>query len=131
MKKCIVSALCLGALLFGGLTGCVSRATPPADRRVTVAEDLGRDLVITDVRCGKVASPYCTFQANVVNTTGSDLGIEWKIVWLDARGMAIEDPGAGVWNRQMLPARGIQSLRTTATRMEAADMMFHVRALRQ
>ena len=120
----------LGAVLLGGFAGCVSHATPPVDRRVTIAEDLGMDLVITDVRCAKGASPYCTFQANAVNLTRGDLGVEWKVVWLDANGMAIDSVVSSEWNRVVLSAKDIQALKATAPRVDAVDMRFHVRAIR-
>ena len=111
------------------LSGCVATNVPPMDRRVTVAEDLGCRVYVTDVRCAKGKSDYPTFQANVVNNTSGDLGVEWKVVWLDADGVAI-DTLASTWNKLMLPPKDIQALRSTSPRMDAVDMLFYVRRLR-
>ena len=72
MKKMIAAFGLVAAILA---TGCVSTALPPVDRRVTIAEDLGTTVFVTDVRCAKGKSSYATFQANVVNNTSRDLGV--------------------------------------------------------
>ncbi len=123
-RKSIVAAV-LAVLAVG----CVSYHTPPMDRRVTVAEDLGTAVWVTDVRCAKGTSPYATFQANVVNNTSYDLGVEWKVVWLDANGVTI-DSLVSTWNKVMLAPKDIQALKGTAPRPDAADMLFYVRRLR-
>ena len=119
----------LAAALAGLVAGCVSYHTPPMDRRVTIAEDLGTAVWVTDVRCAKGTSPYATFQANVVNNTSHDLGVEWKVVWLDANGITI-DSLVSTWNKVMLAPKDIQALKGTAPRPDAADMLFYVRRLR-
>lgn len=111
------------------LAGCVATNIPPMDRRVTIAPDLGMKVYVTDVRCAKGSSSYSTFQANVVNNTSSDLGVEWKVVWLDADGIAI-DSIVSTWNKLMLPPNDVQALKNTAPRMDAADMLFYLRKLR-
>ena len=111
------------------LTGCVATNVPPMDRRVTIAADLGTRAYITDVRVARGSSDYMTFQANVVNNTSSDLGVEWKVVWLDDDGVAI-DTIVSTWNKLMLPPNDIQALKNTAPRMDAADMLFYLRRLR-
>ena len=110
-------------------TGCVATSMPPMDRRVTIAEDLGTSVFVTDVRCAKGSSSYATFQANVVNNTSHDLGVEWKVVWLDADGVTI-DSLVSTWNKIMLPPKDIQALKGTAPRSDAADMLFYMRRLR-
>ncbi len=121
----------LMAAALAGLVaaGCISTNMPPMDRRVTLAEDLGTSVFVTDVRCAKGTSSYATFQANVVNNTSRDLGVEWKVVWLDADGMAI-DSIVSTWNKAMLAPKDIQALKCTAPRTDAADMLFYVRRLR-
>ena len=109
--------------------GCVATNLPPMDRRVTVADDLGTSVFVTDVRCTKGGGSYYTFQANVVNNTWHDLGVEWKVVWLDANGVAI-DSIVSTWNKLMLPANDIQALKNTAPQLDAVDMLFYVRRLR-
>jgi uncharacterized protein YcfL len=107
----------------------VATNLPPMDRRVTVAADLGTKAYITDVRCTRGSSDYLTFQANVVNNTSSDLGVEWKVVWLDADGVAM-DSLVSTWNKLMLAPNDIQALKNTASRLDATDMLFYLRKLR-
>lgn len=124
IPKFILSLVSLAAL-----AGCVATNLPPMDRRVTVAADLGTKAYITDVRCTRGSSDYLTFQANVVNNTSSDLGVEWKVVWLDADGVAM-DSLVSTWNKLMLAPNDIQALKNTASRLDAADMLFYLRKLR-
>lgn len=124
IPKFILSLVSLAAL-----AGCVATNLPPMDRRVTVAADLGTKAYITDVRCTRGSSDYLTFQANVVNNTSSDLGVEWKVVWLDADGVAM-DSLVSTWNKLMLAPNDIQTLKNTASRLDAADMLFYLRKLR-
>ena len=126
IRKRIFLAIATGALL---LSGCVATNLPPVDRRVTLAEDLGSTVFVTDVRCAKGKSSYATFQANVVNNTSRDLGIEWRVVWLDADGITI-DSLVSTWNKVMLAPKDVQALKGTAPRTDAADMRFYVRRLR-
>lgn len=119
----------LVAAMAGLMAGCVATYVPPMDRRVTLAEDLGTSVFVTDVRCVKGASPYATFQANVVNNTSHDLGVEYKVVWLDANGLTI-DSLVSTWNKIMLAPKDVQALKGTASTPDAADMLFYVRRLR-
>lgn len=107
--------------------GCVSAPMPPVDRRVTIAEDLGHDLYVTDVRCTKGQSDYLTFQANVVNNTRSDLGVAWKVQWLDADGMEI-DSVVSKWKEMVIAPKDVRALKGTAPNREAVDMRFYVRS---
>ena len=125
MRTLMLSAL-LGMAM---LSGCVATNVPPMDRRVTIAEDLGTRAYITDVRCAKGASDYATFQANVVNNTSGDLAVEWKVVWLDADGVAI-DSLVSTWNKLMLAPNDVTALKNTAPRVDAADMLFYLRRMR-
>lgn len=111
------------------LSGCVATNVPPVDRRVTIAPDLGTKVYVTDVRCAKGRSDYTTFQANVVNNTSSDLGVEWRVVWLDEDGITI-DTLVSSWDKMMLAPNDIQALKSTAPRMDAVDMRFYLRKLR-
>ena len=119
----------LAAALAGLVAGCVSYHTPPMDRRVTVAPDMGAAVWVTDVRLAKGPSSHFTLQANVVNNTSHDLGVEYKVVWLDANGITI-DSLVSTWNKVMLAPKDIQALKGTSSSMDAADMLFYVRRLR-
>jgi len=126
MKIAAVAVAVLGAAL---LSGCVATNVPPPDRRVTVAEDLGTKVYITDIRCVKGTSDCYTFQANMVNNTSSDLGVEWKLVWLDADGVAI-DSVVSTWNARVLQPHDVCALKGVAPSSSAVDMMFYVRRQR-
>ncbi len=125
----MIPKLILSLVSLAALAGCVATNLPPMDRRVTVAADLGTKAYITDVRCTRGSSDYLTFQANVVNNTSSDLGVEWKVVWLDADGVAM-DSLVSTWNKLMLAPNDIQALKNTASRLDATDMLFYLRKLR-
>lgn len=125
MKRLMIIAFAAGVAL---LTGCVSAPIPPMDSRVTIAPNLGRKLYVTDVRCTKGSSPYLTFQANVVNNTGSELRVQWKVQWLDPDGMEI-DSVVSTWNDAAIQPYDIKGLKGTAPRTNAADMRFYVREM--
>lgn len=111
------------------VSGCVATNVPPPDRRVTIAADLGTKVHVTDVRCAKGTGDYATLQANVVNNTSGDLGVEWKVVWLDAQGVAI-DSVVSTWNKLMLAPNDVSALKSTSPRQDAVDMLFYMRRLR-
>ena len=123
-RKCF-----LAAALAGLVAGCVSTYVPPMDRRVTIAENLGTSLFVTDVRCAKESSQFYTFQANVVNNLSRELWVEYKVVWVNADGMAIE-PNA-IWRQTALQPKEIKALQATAPRADAVDMLFYVRRMVQ
>ena len=110
------------------LVGCVSAPVPPADSRVTIAPNLGNKLMVTDVRCANGGSHYLTFQANVVNNTGSELRVQWKVQWLDADGMEIESLVSS-WGALAIQPYEIKALKGTAPRTDAVDMRFYVREM--
>ena len=121
-RKCFFAAA-----LAGLMVGCVATYVPPMDRRVTIAENLGTSLFVTDVRCVKGSSQFYTFQANVVNNLAHELWVEYKVVWVDANGMAIE-PNA-VWRQTALMPKEVKALQATAPRPDAVDMLFYVRRM--
>ena len=123
-RKCF-----LAVALAGLVAGCVSTYVPPMDRRVTIAENLGTSLFVTDVRCAKGSSQFYTFQANVVNNLSRELWVEYKVVWVNADGMAIE-PNA-IWRQTALQPKEIKALQATAPRADAVDMLFYVRRMVQ
>ena len=110
------------------LAGCVSAPMPPQDTRVTVAEDVRRDLYVTDVRCSKGNGEFYVFQANVVNNSRQELALEYKVQWLDRDGIAIDSIVSG-WQKASVAAKDIRGLKATAPRRDAADMRFYVRRM--
>ena len=125
MKKTI-TLISIAAVAL--LTGCVATSVPPMDTRVTIAPDLGQRLYISDVRCTKGTGDFLTLQVNAVNNTGSELSVQWKVVWLDPEGLEIESLVSS-WNSLALQPHEIRGLRNTAPRTDAADMRFYVRAM--
>ena len=125
MKKLILIILAVGA---AALTGCILSPVPPMDSRVTIAPNLGNDLCVTDVRCVKGDGSHLTLQANVVNNTGSELRVQWKVQWLDADGVEI-DSMVSTWNSIAIQPYDIKGLKGTAPCADAADMRFYVREM--
>ena len=123
MKILMICCALIGALLF---VGCKATNVPPPDRRVTIAPDLGTSIYVTDIRCTKGSSDYYTFQATVVNNSSSERAVEWKVVWLDADGVAI-DSAVSSWAARMIQPYEVCALKGTAPSMAAVDMMFYVR----
>ena len=128
-SKPLCAVIMLALVGFTMFCGCVATNLPPADRRVTIAEDLGTAVFVTDVRCAKGTSAFYTFQANVVNNLAHELWVEYKVVWVDADGMAIE-PNA-VWRQTALMPKEVKALQATAPRPDAVDMLFYVRRMVQ
>lgn len=123
MKK--IAFLILSAVdLF--LSGCVMTPVQPMDRRVTLSPELYGDVYVTDIRCAKGTSDFCTFQANMVNNTDAQYPIEWKVLWLDADGIEIESL-VSTWNSLVLQPFEVRGLKGTAPRSDAADMRFYAR----
>lgn len=121
------------AAMSCALSGCIAPApnaaasAAPEDVRITVSPDLCGDVCVTDVRCVNVARSACpTFQANMVNNTGSQLILEWKVQWLDKDGVEIDSVGS-VWNARALQAYEVCALKDTAPTSAAVDMRFYVR----
>ena len=125
MKKLMMIAFAAAA---AALSGCISTPIPPLDSRVTVSPNLGNKLYVTDVRCTKGTSQYLTFQANVVNNTGSELRVQWKVQWLDPDGIEI-DSLVSSWNSVAIQPFDIKGLKGTSPRRDAADMRFYVREM--
>jgi len=126
MKILMMIILAAGA---AALAGCISSPVPPMDSRVTISPNLGCKLYVTDVRCTKGAGEYLTFQANVVNNTGSELRVEWKVQWLDPDGLEI-DSQVSSWNSVAIQPYDIKGLKGTAPRKDAVDMRFYVRKMK-
>lgn len=120
------------AVLSMALAGCAVKPdlTPPPDRRVTVAADLANDVVITGVRCVRGVGGCLDFQAEAVNRTVQDCGIEWRIAWLNASGLEIES-ATGLWRKLMIAPQDITALAATATTPAAVDFRFYLRKLRR
>lgn len=124
LKLAGAAALFLAA---GGLAGCVSVHTPPVDRRVTVAADLGSDIWVTDVRCAKGASDqdHYVFQANMVNNTSSKLAVTYRVTWLDASGVQV-DSLMSHWQHKVILPKDIVALKSVAPTPDTADFRFYV-----
>lgn len=127
MKRVKMLLMVVGVCVLGALlTGCRTRAAAPVNPRVRIADNLEGLVVVSDVRCMKGASDHSTFQATVVNCTGRELWLEWKVVWLDSEGMEI-DSVASTWSSAAIAPRDMKGLKGTAPRADATDMRFYVR----
>ena len=123
-RKCF-----LAAALAGLMAGCISYHTPPMDRRVTIAPNLGTAVWVTDVRLAKGPSSHFTLQANVVNNTDGVVRMEYRVEWLDATGTAIPSV-VSTWQPIAAAARAVIPLQATAPAPEAVDFRLYVQALR-
>ena len=119
----------LVAALAGLVAGCISYHTPPMDRRVTVAPDLGTAVWVTDVRLMKGPSSHFTMQANVVNNTDGVVRMEYRVDWMDATGTIIPSV-VSTWQPMSAAAREVVPLQATAPSPEAVDFRFYVQAER-
>ena len=119
----------LAAALAGLVAGCISYHTPPMDRRVTVAPNLGTAVWVTDVRLAKGPSSHFTLQANVVNNTDGVVRMDYRVEWLDATGMVIPSV-VSTWQPIAAAARAVIPLQATAPVPEAVDFRFYVQAAR-
>ena len=120
----------LAAALAGLVAGCVSYHTPPMDRRVTVAPDLGSAVWVTDVRLAKGPSSHFTMQANVVNNTSGVVRMEYRVDWMDATGTIIPSV-VSTWQPMSAAAREVVPLQATAPSPEAVDFRFYVQPERR
>lgn len=107
--------------------GCT---TYPTDSRVVLADDVRNRLGVADVRCSRATGDYLTLQARVNNTWAHDLGIEWRVAWLDADGIEI-NPEAQVWRKLVIATKDSAGLKATAPQLTATDARFYVRKLRK
>lgn len=124
-RKCF-----LAAALAGLVAGCISYHTPPMDRRVTVAPDLGTAVWVTDVRLAKGPSSHFTLQANVVNNTYGDVRMEYRVDWMDATGTVIPSV-VSTWQPMSAAAREVVALQATAPSPAAVDFRLYVQAERR
>ena len=124
-RKCF-----LMAALAGLVAGCISYHTPPMDRRVTVAPNLGTAVWVTDVRLAKGPSSHFTMQANVVNNTDGVVRMEYRVDWLDATGTVIPSV-VSTWQPMSAAAREVVPLQATASSPAAVDFRLYVQAERR
>lgn len=120
----------IAMILAGFAAGCISYHTPPIDRRVTVAPELGTSVWVSDVRLSKGASNHYTMQANVVNNTDGTVRMEYRVDWLDAAGSAIPSV-TSTWLPMSAAEREVVPLTATAPSAEAVDFRFYVQPERQ
>ena len=117
-------------LALGGCALTPETMDAPVDRRVTLAADLAHDVLVSNIRCVRGVGGYLHFQAEAVNRTTADCGVEWRIAWLDASGLEIESVAA-TWRKLMIPSQDIVALTSTAPNPAAVDFRFYVRKLRR
>lgn len=117
----------LAGILAGICAGCISYHTPPMDRRITVAPELGDAIWVTDVRLAKGVSQHYTMQANIVNNTDGVMRIEYRTVWLDAAGMQL-DSVVSSWQPMSAAPRDVVALAATAPSPLAVDFRLYVQA---
>ncbi|MGN0852590.1 MAG: YcfL family protein [Kiritimatiellia bacterium] len=123
----MVRRVFVSGLVAAAVAGCVSYHTPPMDRRVTVAPDLGTAVWVTDVRLTRTGSQQLTLQANVVNNTDAVVRMAYRTVWLDAAGAEIPS-AVSTWLPISAAPREVVGLKSTAPAPNAVDFRFYVQA---
>ena len=129
MKFSIAKMITVVAAAFA-LGGCVAYHTPPEDRRITIAPDLGDSVWVTDVRMVVGAqSRHYEMQANLVNNTDHVVKLEYNTIWLNAAGMEIPT-AMSVWRFTSLAPREVLGLKSIAPTEQACDFRFYVQSPR-
>jgi uncharacterized protein YcfL len=98
----------------------------PIYKRVVVNNtSLGRDIAVIDTR---VAQTGDILQAAVTleSRTGSTLALQYKFVWIDAKGFEI-DPGSGTWKPLTIYGKEVRQLQGVAPRPSAIEFMLKIR----
>ena len=126
MSKTMILFLTILSITLGG---CIAYNTPPGDRRVTVAPELGSSVVITDVRLARDESRHYVFQANVVNNTDEVQKLEYRVYWFGENGVEIQSIASN-WRFRSLAPREVVALKTVAPVEYACDFRFHVQEAR-
>jgi uncharacterized protein YcfL len=136
MRIMKAGAMLLAAAMLGGCasSGIVSQgalrqeqeAEIPIYKRVVVNNDsLGRDIAVTDTR---VAQAGDILQAGVTieSRTGSTLALQYRFVWLDAKGFEI-NPESGTWKPLTLYGKETRQLQGTAPNPSAIEFTLKIR----
>lgn len=126
MSNPMIVLMTVASLLLGG---CIVYNTPPGDRRVTLAPDLGDTVVVTDIRMARDSSRHYVFQANLVNNTDVIQKIEYRVGWLGENGLEIQSIASN-WRFRSLAPREIVPLKAVAPVDYACDFRFHVQEAR-
>ena len=100
------------------------------DARIKVNPDVGRDVFVSGVTTVATEAGYRTLRGTIHNDYAANKQVEWRVVWLDDRGVALEQAASG-WNKVLVPALGAVQIRGTSTRPEAKDYRFYLRKLRE
>lgn len=126
MSKLMVLMLAAASIALGG---CIAYNTPPGDRRVTLAPELGSDVVVTDIRMARDQSRHYVMQANLVNNTDSVKKLEYRVCWLGETGLEIQSIASN-WRFKSLAPREVVALKAVAPVEYACDFTFHVQEAR-
>lgn len=126
MSKMMILLLAAASIALGG---CIAYNTPPGDRRVTIAPDLGDEVVVTDIRMARDLSRHYVFQANLVNNTDDFVKLEYRVSWLGENGLEVQSLASN-WRPKSLAPREVVALSAVAPVEHACDFRFHVQAAR-
>jgi len=112
------------------LAGCSTISAPPADTRVTIAADLADDVQVVSLKCVRDAGGHLELQSTLLNRTGVECGVEWRVSWLAADGMEIPS-AVSEWAKCQLSPNDVTGVRNVASARDAVDFRLHLRKLRR
>lgn len=98
----------------------------PIYKRVVVNNtSLGRDIVVTDTRVAQ-AGDILQAGVTIVSQTGSTLPLQYKFVWIDAKGFEI-NPDSGTWKPLTLYGKETRQIQGVAPNPAAIEFMLKIR----
>lgn len=114
-----------GVVGQGALQQDLAPEVPIYKRVVVNNTSLGRDLAVVDTR---MANAGDILQAGVTleSRTGSTLSLQYKFVWLDAKGFEI-NPESGTWKPLTLYGKETRQLQGVAPNAGAIEFMLKIR----
>ena len=127
------------ALLLVAAAGCQSsgvvgqgalkqeqEAEIPIYKRVVVNNtSLGRDIAVVDTRVAQTGD-LLQVGVTVVSQTGSTIGLQYKFVWIDAKGFEI-NPDSGTWKPLTLYGKETRQIQGVAPNAKAIEFMLKIR----
>lgn len=133
MKTCIFVGLFTAALLAVGCqsVNTVERAQPlaapnPLLSKVEITDSfLANRVEVVDVNQAYVSGDLLKVQVEVQSISNHYRSINYRYLWIDENGMAIDSP-APVWRSAQLPAGGMAFLSDVAPNPRAVDFKLQI-----
>ena len=124
MKKSLLFLILLCSIALGA---GIAYNTPPGDRRVTLAPDIAKIVVVADLRLVRDNSRHFVFQANLVNNSDRMQMLECRVVWLGENGLEIASMASN-WRFKILSPNEVSRITAVAPVEYACDFRFYAQA---